>query len=67
MKDSGKPMPVQYRAALMNDDCVDYFRGHLPQVLKWAKDRTAPLRPGTYCLTITPVNYLLPWERKPHV
>lgn len=56
--------PLTYRAALLCQGVMEYRRGHLAPVLKWVQERTAGMIPGSYRVTITPVDYLLPWERE---
>lgn len=43
---------------------MTYKRGNLAPVLKWAQEKVAGLVPGSFRLTITPVDYLLPWEKE---
>ncbi len=57
-------LPIIYRAALLTQGQVIYKRGNLARVLKWAQGQTAELAPGRFRLTITPVTYLLPWEKE---
>lgn len=57
-------LPIVYRAALLTQGHVRYKRGNLALVLKWAQGQTAELVPGSFRLTITPVTYLLPWEKE---
>ena len=64
---NGKPLnssPIVYRAALLVQGRVEYKRGNLAPVLKWASEKTALLVPGSFRLTIVPVDYLLPWEKE---
>lgn len=56
-------LPIIYRAALLTQGHVRYKRGNLDQVLKWTQGQTSALVPGSFRLTITPVTYLLPWEK----
>lgn len=58
------PLPIIYRAALLIQGHVRYKRGNLARVLKWTQGQTAELVPGSFRLTITPVTYLLPWEKE---
>lgn len=57
-------LPIIYRAALLTQGHVRYKRGNLALVLKWAQGQTAELVQGSFRLTITPVTYLLPWEKE---
>lgn len=57
-------LPIIYRAALLTQGHVRYKRGNLAQVLKWTQGQTSALVPGRFRLTITPVTYLLPWEKE---
>ena len=57
-------LPIIYRAALLIRGHVRYKRGNLARVLKWTQGQTAELVPGSFRLTITPVTYLLPWEKE---
>ena len=56
--------PIAYRAALLVQGQMTYKRGNLAPVLKWAQEKVAGLVPGSFRLTITPVDYLLPWEKE---
>ena len=56
--------PIVYRAALLVQGQVEYKRGNLAPVLKWAQKKIAVLVPGSFRLTIVPVDYLLPWEKE---
>lgn len=53
-----------YRASLETNGEIHYVRGSFRDVLDWLEKNTRGLPENTYTATISPVKFLLPWERR---
>lgn len=53
-----------YRGAFTKNGEVRYVRGTLQEVLEWLQRVTKGVPDKDYTATVTPVRFLLPWERR---
>ena len=53
-----------YRASLTEKGVVRYYRGTLQDVLTWLKKQTAGKPETDFSASVSPVRFLLPWERR---
>lgn len=53
-----------YRAALNYGGEIRFCRGSLHDVITWLDKSTQGLPEDSYKASVTPVSFLLPWERR---